>query len=154
MRRSGVKIKGTFFVDLGLGIGRGENLDADLGSACEYYRLGGKLRPGRGKPGNVERFDTVTGRNCALRQRLTVGQELMQQPYDGVLAAGMAKAGWRSHDDVSVAIGLDAVRQPSQPGVLRELDPASQVEGSLRLEIRKFDADRHHVKIRRKWKSA
>jgi hypothetical protein len=55
----------------------------------------------------------------------------------------MAKAGWRSHDDVSVAIGLDAVRRLSQSGILRKLSPASQVESSLQLEIREFDADRH-----------
>jgi hypothetical protein len=30
--RSGVQIKGTFFVDLGLGIGRRKDLNADLGS--------------------------------------------------------------------------------------------------------------------------
>src|SRR5262249_46168055 len=30
--RSGVEIKGTFFVDLGLGIGRRKDLNADLGS--------------------------------------------------------------------------------------------------------------------------
>jgi hypothetical protein len=67
----------------------------------------------------------------------------MQRPYNGVLAAGAAKAGWRSHDDVSVAIGLDSVRQLSQPGVLRKLSLASQVESSLRLEIRELDRDRH-----------
>jgi hypothetical protein len=115
--RAGVEIEGAFLVDLGLGIGRREDLDADLPSAREDEGLSSKFRPGRIKPGNAECFNTVSGRNGAFRQGLAVGDQLVQQTYNGVLAARMAKARWRSHEDVAVSIGLDPVWELSEPWV-------------------------------------
>ena len=45
------------------------------------------------------------------------------------------------------AISLDAIGQPGQFGVSQDLDPARQVEGGLRSEVRKLDSDRHGTKI-------
>jgi hypothetical protein len=60
---------------------------------------------------------------------------------------------WRgSHEDMSVSIGLDAVRELCHPRICREFGPTGQVELGLRLEIGQLDRDRHADKIRQKWK--
>jgi len=55
---------------------------------------------------------------------------------------------------MSVAIGLDAVREFRQARISRDFRPTIHVEPSLRFEIRKLDSDRHAGKIRQKWKKA
>jgi hypothetical protein len=151
---AGVEIEGTFFVDLGLGVRWRKDFDTDFGGASQKGGLQVKFRPAGVKPSNVEGLHAVSGRNSAFRQGLAVGQELVQKPYNSVLAARMAKTWRRSHQDMSVSIGLDPVRQVRQPGICTDFSPASQVEGSLRLEIRELDCDGHAGKIRQKWKKA
>jgi hypothetical protein len=51
-------------------------------------------------------------------------------------------------------ITFDPVRDLGQKRISQDFGPASQVEGSLRLEIREFDCDGHAGKIRQKWKKA
>jgi hypothetical protein len=151
---AGVEIEGTFFVDLGLGVRWRKDFDTDFGGASQKGGLQVKFRPAGVKPSNVEGLHAVSGRNSAFRQGLAVGQELVQKPYNSVLAARMAKTWRRSHQDMSVSIGLDPVRQVRQPGICTDFNPASQVEGSLRLEIQELDCDGHAGKIRQKWKKA
>jgi hypothetical protein len=152
--RSGVEVEGAFFVYFALGVGRGKDFDTDFGGASENDGLQVKFGPAGVKPSDVEGLHAVSGRNSAFRQGLAVGQELVQKPYNSVLATRMAKTWRRSHQDMSVSIGLDPVRQVRQPGICTDFSPASYVEGSLRLEIRELDCDGHAGKIRQKWKKA
>jgi len=151
---AGVEVEGTFFIDLGLGVRWRKDFNTDFGGASENDWLQVEFRPAGVKPSDVEGLHAVSGRNSAFRQGLAVGQELVQKPYNSVLPARMAKTWRRSHQDMSVSIGLDPVRQIRQPGICTDFSPASQVEGSLRLEIRELDGDRHAGKIRQKWKKA
>jgi hypothetical protein len=151
---AGVETEGAFFVYFALGVGRGKDFDTDFGGASENDWLEVEFRPAGVKPSDVEGLHAVSGRNSAFRQGLAVGQELVQKPYNSVLAARMAKTWRRSHQDMSVPIGLDPVRQVRQPGICTDCSPASQVEGSLRLEIQELDCDGHAGKIRQKWKNA
>jgi hypothetical protein len=49
----------------------------------------------------------------------------------------------RAHEDVAVLVGLDAVGEPGELGIGKDLSPASHVEAGLRGEVRKLDSDRH-----------
>src|SRR5262249_47986735 len=100
---TGVETEGTFFVDLGLGVRWRKDFETDFGGASENDGLQVKFRSAGVKPSDVEGLHAVSGRNSAFRQGLAVGQE----PYNSVLAARMAKTWRRSHQDMSVSIGLD-----------------------------------------------
>ena len=68
------------------------------------------------------------------------------------LAVGVGKA-WRwTHEDMSVAIGLDAIGQLGQARIGHDFGPPIQVKPGLRLKIRKLDRDGHAGKIQQKWK--
>ena len=58
----------------------------------------------------------------------------------------MLKTGRRTHDDVAVSIGLDAIGKPGKHWINQDFIPASQVELRLRSEIWQRDRDRHEVK--------
>ena len=128
---AGVEVESAFFVDLGLGVGWGKDFDADFRRARQKARLKVKFGPGGIQPCDVERLHAVSGRNRALGQRLAVGQKLVEEAYDSVLAARMTEAGWGSHEDVSVTIRLDAIGQFGQTRVCAEFSPTSQVKAGL-----------------------
>jgi hypothetical protein len=62
----------------------------------------------------------------------------------------MAKTGWGSHEDMPVAISLDAIGELGEVRVTKNLSPTSQVESGLRSEIWKLDDNRHEEMIRQK----
>src|SRR5689334_12753016 len=62
----------------------------------------------------------------------------------------MAKAGWGSHEDMPVAISLDAIGDFGEAWIPEDLGPTRQVKPGLRGEIWKLDGDRHEGMIRRK----
>jgi len=106
------------------------------------------------KPNDINRFDAVSGRNRALGQCLTLRGKPNQQSNNLTLALRMAKTGWGSHEDMPVAISLDAIGELGEIWVTKNLGPTGQIESGLRSEIWKLDGDRHEGMIRQKSKYA
>ena len=146
----GIEIEDAFFGDLGCGIGGGEYLDANLRGAGEKGNFLTDLVPTGIKPTYIYSLDPVSGRNRALGQCLTLRSKLNQQTNNLTLAFRMAKTGWGSHEDMAVAISLDAIGELGELRVAENLSPTSQVELGLRSEIWKLDGDRHEGMIRQK----
>jgi hypothetical protein len=140
---AGVEIEGALFVDLGNGIGGGKNLDADLGSALEQGQLANILGARRGEPGNVDGFDAAGSGKRALRHNFAGGKQLVQKNADMDLALAMKRSWRRTHENVAMLIGLNAVGEPGEIRVGQNLGPTSQVNPGLRGEIREFDGDGH-----------
>ena len=107
-----VEIEGALFVDLGNGIGGGKNLDADLGSALEQGQLADILGAPRGEPGNVDGFHAAGGRKRALRHDFSVRLQSVQKNADIDLALAMKRSWRRTHEDVAMLIGFNAVGEP------------------------------------------
>ena len=59
------------------------------------------------------------------------------------LALAMERGRGRTHEDVAILIGLDAIRKPGELLISQTLGPARQVEGGLRTEVRTLNGDRH-----------
>jgi hypothetical protein len=152
--RAGIEVEGAFFVDLGCGVRWRKDFDADFGRVREDKWSLAELDAAAGKPSEVNGLDSVRSGYGALGHGTASGKELNQQSHDLALAVRVRKT-WRgSHEDMSVPIGLDAVRELRQVWISRDFRPTIQVEPSLRLEIRELDRDRHTGKIRHKWKKA
>jgi hypothetical protein len=58
-----VEIEGALFVDLGRGVGRGENLNTDFGRAGKHNRPIAEFRASRSEPYDIDGFDTIGGGN-------------------------------------------------------------------------------------------
>ncbi len=147
---AGVKIEGTFFVNLGRGIRRRKNLDTYLGRTSQDNGIVVNFRPARSEPGDIGRFDTVSGGHRALCQDKAVREQIGQEIADGKLAASVTKSWRRAHEDVSVPIGLDPVRELGQLGISQDLGPASDVSLGLVLDCRQLNGDGHAEKLRQK----
>jgi len=145
--RAGVEIEGAFFGNFGGRIGGGENFDADLRSALEQGDLGDVFLSLGSQPGDVDGFDAGGSRNRAFRQHSTAAQKRNQKPGDMALVLGVERSRRRTHKEIAMPICLDAIREPGELGVGKNLGPASQVEAGLRSEIRKLNGDRHWGKI-------
>ena len=152
--RAGVEIKGAFFVDLALGVRRGKDFNTDFRGASENDWLGVKFRTGGLKPSNIDGFDAVSSRDRALSNDQALRKQVGQKIGQGKLSAPVAESWRRSHEDMSVPIRLDPVRELRQPRICREFSPASKVERGLRLKVRELNDDGHAGKIRQKWKKA
>ena len=109
---AGIEIEDAFFVDLGNGVGGGIDLDADLGSALEQGQLADILRAPRGEPGNVDGFHAAGGRKRALRHDFSVRLQSVQKNADIDLALAMKRSWRRTHEDVAMLIGFNAVGEP------------------------------------------
>ena len=153
---AGVEIGCAFFVDFASGIGGGKDFDTDFRGANEdgrFWLIVG-FKPARPEPGDVDGLDAVSSRERALRNDEALGKQVRQEIAQGKLSAPVAES-WRgSHEDMSVSIGLDSIRQFRQPGICTEFSPTNQIKTGLRLEIRELDRDRHAGKISQKWKKA
>jgi len=149
---AGIEIEGAFFVDFGGGIGGGKNLNADLGRAFEKDEPREVLCPTRSEPGDIDGLDTGGGGNGAFREDISGREELLQEGADPDLAVSVKRSWRRSHKEVTVLIGLDAIGELSELRVGQDLGPTSQVELGLRSEIRKLNGDRHGTKIHQKRK--
>ena len=141
-----IEIERAFFVDLGRGIRRRENLDANVRGALENGELVDVLGSLGGDPSDIDGFDAACGRKRALGHDLTVRQELMQQEADIHLAPAVERSGWRTHKDVAMLIGLDTVGEFGKKGVDQNLGPARHVEPCLRNQIWQCNCDRHEAK--------
>jgi hypothetical protein len=151
---TGVEVEDAFFVDFALGVGRRKHFDTDFRRRCEDKGALTELDTAADKPNQVRGFDSVGGGYRALGQSAAVRKKIFQKITDLALPIGVDKTWRRSHEDVSVSIGLDAVRKLRQARVRHDFCPTVQIESGLRLEIRKLDRDRHAGKIREKWENA
>jgi hypothetical protein len=70
----------------------------------------------------------------------------MQQEAEIHLAPTMERSRGRTHKDVAMLIGLDAIGELGKERVGQNLGPTSQVELCLRSEIWQRDRDRHELK--------
>jgi len=142
---AGVEIERTFFNDLALSVRRGKDFNTDFRGANEDggFRLITDFKPAWREPSDIDGLDAVSSRERALRNDEALGKQVGQKIAQGKLSAPVAES-WRgSHEDMSVSIGLYSIRQLRQPGICTEFGPASEVERSLRLEIRELDGDGH-----------
>ena len=121
---AGVEVESALFVDFRLDIRRGNDLDADIWSALEEGELGDVLCPARSEPGDIDGFDAAGGRDGALRQGTAVGKQLAQESADMCLALAMERSRRRTHEDVAILIGLDAIRKPGEFLISQNLGPA------------------------------
>ena len=151
---TGVEIESTFFVYLDVGIGGGAYLDADFRSALEEGDLPDVLRPLRSEPGDVDGLHAASGRKRALGHNSAIGKQLMQPDADMNLALAMEGSRRRTHEDVAMLIGLDAVGELSEGRVGQNLGPTSQVNPGLRGEFGKLNGDRHRATYARNGKNA
>ena len=133
---AGIEIEDTFFVDFGYRIRGGKYFNADLWRACKEERLLGNLGPIGSEPGNIDSLDTVGSGDWALSKNEALREQLGQKTANGKLTARVAESWRRTHEDASVAIGLDPVREPGELGVSQDLGPAIQVDPGLRCKVR------------------
>jgi hypothetical protein len=139
----GVEIESAFFLDLRAGIGGGKNLDADFRSALEEGDLPDVLRPLRSEPGDVDGLHAASSRKRALGYNPAIREQLMQKDPNLNLALAMEGSGRRTHEDVTMLIGLDAMGEISESRISQNLGPTSQVNLGLRGDLGKLDGDRH-----------
>ena len=145
-----VEIESAFFVDLGRGVGRGHDLDANIRRTGEEEGIDENFRPMRSEPGDIDGLYAASGRNRTFRNGKTLRKQIGEERGDGRLAAPMTKS-WRgTHEDVAILIGLDAIGELPKFRVSQDLSPTGQVERGLRLKVRKLDSDRHRTNIRQK----
>jgi hypothetical protein len=151
---AGVEVEGSFFVDLGRGVGRRKDLDADFGCSGERDRVSVDLGPVMIEPGNVHGLDAVGSRDWTLGQSLALRHERLEKSDDMGLAPGVSEGRWRGHKNASKPISLNAIGELGQAGITEDFTPSGEVESGLRFKIGELNRDRHGGKIRQKWKKA
>ena len=114
---TGVEIEGAFFVDLGRGVGWGENLDTDFGCAGKHNWPIVEFRASRSEPYDIDGFDTIGGGNRTFGQSTAFGEEAFQQVGNLALAICVRERGRGTHKDVAVPIRLHAVWEPGELGI-------------------------------------
>jgi hypothetical protein len=80
-------------------------------------------------------------------------EQVRQMNGDGNLPAGMAESRGRAHEDVAVAIGLNATRKSRERRISQDLDPAREIPLVLRIQVRQLDGDRHERRYAKKRKN-
>ena len=90
---TGIKIESALFVDLGLRIGGGENLDTDFWRKLEQDERGHVLSAVGSDPRDIYGLDAASCRNRALREDLSVRKELQRLVIDcsGHIAKGLPR---------------------------------------------------------------
>jgi len=134
-RGTGVEIESAFLLDLGDKIRRGKDLDANVGSALEQGEMRDIFCSSRCEPGDINGFDAGGSGNRALRQGAAFGKELAQKERNIHLALAVERSRRRTHNEVTVLIGLDPVRELRELRISQDLAPASQVEPGLRRKV-------------------
>ena len=128
---TGIEKECAFFVDLGRGVRRRKNLDADFRCAIEKDRILLNLGAFVSEPCNIGSLDSIGGRNGAFSEGDALRQQLCEDSGDSSLAAGVTSSGRWTHDDVSVPIGLDPIGELGELRVSHELAPPGKVETCL-----------------------
>jgi hypothetical protein len=140
---AGVEIEGAFFVDLGYGIRRRKDLDANVGRVEKHGWVLTKFGPLRSEPGDIDGSDSGGGGNRALGNAFPRREQLKEQSSYLDLPTAMSRSGWGTHEDAAVLIGLDAIWELSKLRISQDLGPASLVKPGLSREVRKLNSDWH-----------
>src|SRR5206468_2154034 len=111
------------------------------GRAFEQHKPSKVLCPARSEPSDIDGFDSGSGGNGAFREDIAVREELLQEGTDPDLAVPMKGSWRRSHKEVTVLVGLNAIGELRELGIGQDLGPTSQVEPGLRLEIGQLNGD-------------
>jgi hypothetical protein len=151
---SGVKIHSAFFVDLGGCVRRRKDFDADFGRASENGRVLLVLWVLAAEPGNIGRFDAIGSRNRAFGERDALWQQALEERGYAGLATGVTRSGRWTHDNMSMPIRFNPIREFSKAWIGQDFGPPNEVKLSLRLEVWKFDGDGHGGKVRKKIENA
>lgn len=154
LRCTGIEIQRPLFGNLGGGIRRRKNFDANLRCADENNRVLADFGSAGSQPGHIGRLDTIRSGHRALCNHEASLEQTGEERADRKLAAPMAKSRRRGHKDMAVPIGLDAVRELRKNGISQNLSPTGQVKLGLRIKIRKLDCDWHQGKYARTAKNA
>jgi hypothetical protein len=141
--RAGIEIEGAFLVDLGGGIRRRKNLDANVRCADKDGRVLTNFGTLRSEPGDIDGSDAGGGGKRALGNGFARGEQLKQQSSNLDLPTPMSRSRWGAHEETSVLIGLDAIRQLGELWIGENVGPAGKVKPGLRLKIRELDRNRH-----------
>jgi hypothetical protein len=150
---AGVEIERPFFVHLALGVRRGKHFDTDFGCAREDKGSLPEFGSIPGEPSQVNGLDAISSREWTLCQSAAVRKKIFEQVCNVPLPVRVRKTWRRSHEDMSVAIGLEAVRELRQAWISHDFRPTIQVDSGLRLEIRELDRDRHRQRYPRNGKT-
>src|SRR5580704_14139244 len=70
---------------------------------------------------------------------------MLQEGTDPDLPVPMKRSWRRSHKEVTVLVGLEAIGERRELGIGQDLGPTSQVERGLRLEIGKLNGNGHEL---------
>lgn len=141
--RARIKVERTFFLDLGGGVRRRKDLDANVWGAPKNSELANILGSLGGEPGDIDGFDASRGGHRAFGHGAAIGKQLTQQETDINLALAVERSRRRTHENVTVLIGFDAIGELNEVLISQNLGPTSQVKPGLRLKIREFDSDWH-----------
>jgi hypothetical protein len=72
---------------------------------------------------------------------------------DGNLPAGMAKSRGRAHEDMAIAIGLNATRKSRERRISQNLGPVREIPLGLSIQVRQLNGDRHQGTYAKKRKN-
>jgi hypothetical protein len=94
-------------------------------------------------PSHIGGLDATSGGNRAFCEDLPVREELQQQRANTALPVTMDWSWRRSHNQVPMLIGLDAIGELGKLGVSEDLGPARKVRLGLCGQVRQLDRNRH-----------
>jgi hypothetical protein len=77
-------------------------------------------------------------------------EKLAQQTRDMSLAPAMDRSRRRTHKNVAMLIGFNAMREFGERGISQYLGPTREIKLGLRFQVRQLDGDRHGLKVRQK----
>jgi hypothetical protein len=140
---TGVEVQSSLFVDFGARIGRGNNLNTDFWCTLEEGETADVLGTLRGEPGNVDGLNASGSRKRTLGECDPVRKKLAQQTGDMSLAPAMDRSRRRTHKDVAMLIGFNAIRESGDGGISQDLGPAREIKLRLRIQVRQLNGDRH-----------
>ena len=69
---------------------------------------------------------------------------------DMSLAPAMDRSRRRTHKNVAMLIGFNAMRESGERGISQYLGPTREIKLGLRIQVRQLDGDRHGRKVRQK----
>ena len=147
---AGVEVQSALFVDFGARIGRGNNLNTDLWCALEEGETANVLGTLRGQPGNVDGLDAAGSGKKTLGEYDPVRKKLAQQTGDMSLAPAMDRSRRRTHKDVAMLVGFNAMREFGECGISEYLGPTGEIKLGLKFQVRQLNGDGHGGNVRQK----
>ena len=140
---TGGEVKFTLVFQLLPGVPGRYDFDADFWRDREDIVLQSALYPAFGDIRDIHAFDAIPCQHGAFSERAAPAHEDFEEVADFQLKIGMSESRWRHHDDVSVAVGFDAVRPSLQAGVGAHLLPALQMKRGGILDAGDVEQRRH-----------